>query len=164
PPLRRRLRPAGEGSPRRAVLPHLRRRDATQLPRRRPRRPRAGGGGPAGRPGTARRVRGGLRRAGPAAGLRAEEVRPAPAVGGARKKYELRKPSAARRGAWDIALGVAAARLGDLARAFGTLTQQDATDVPAWFNLGLTRAWLGENEAALEALDRYLELEPDEPA
>ena len=32
----------------------------------------------------------------------------------------------------------------------------------AWYNLGLTRAWLGDNPAALEALQRYLELDPSD--
>ena len=34
----------------------------------------------------------------------------------------------------------------------------------AWFNLGLAHAWLGDNGAALEALQRYVELEADENA
>ena len=47
-------------------------------------------------------------------------------------------------------------------RSPGTLTKGDENDPPAWFNLGLTRAWLGDNKAALAALDRYLALENDE--
>src|SRR5919197_815945 len=33
---------------------------------------------------------------------------------------------------------------------------------PAWFNLALSRAWLGQNAPALEALDRYLALAPED--
>src|SRR5205823_15106030 len=41
-------------------------------------------------------------------------------------------------------------------------TAQDANDGPAWFNLALAQAWLGENRKALDALERYLPLENDE--
>jgi tetratricopeptide (TPR) repeat protein len=86
----------------------------------------------------------------------------------ARRDYAFRKPAAGaagpRRAAWDQALAAASARLGDLARAFDALAQGDPADAAAWFNLGLSRAWLGDNAAALEALDRYLGLESDEAA
>jgi tetratricopeptide (TPR) repeat protein len=82
----------------------------------------------------------------------------------ARKMYEFRKPAAARREAWNRVMGGTAARLGDLARAFEKITAADAGDAPAWFNLGLSRAWLGENRPALEALGRYIDLEGDEAA
>jgi tetratricopeptide (TPR) repeat protein len=82
----------------------------------------------------------------------------------ARKLYEFRKPQAARREAWNRILQGAGARLGDLVRAFEKITQEDANDAAAWFNLGVGRAWLGENHTALEALDRYLDLEADEGA
>ncbi|HZU34750.1 MAG TPA: hypothetical protein VFA18_02505, partial [Gemmataceae bacterium] len=48
------------------------------------------------------------------------------------------------------------------ARAFEQLTQQDETDAAAWYNLGLVRAWLGDNRRAVEALNRYVGLETDE--
>lgn len=83
----------------------------------------------------------------------------------ARKVYEYKKPEKAdRRAAWDKVLASATAKLGEAAKAFEELTKQDPSDVAAWFNLGLTRAWLGDNTAALAALDRYIELEPSEPA
>jgi hypothetical protein len=47
-------------------------------------------------------------------------------------------------------------------RGFEKIIQQDPSDTPAWFNLGLSRAWLGENQTALEALDRYIEGETNE--
>jgi tetratricopeptide (TPR) repeat protein len=94
-----------------------------------------------------------------------------------RKDHDLRQPAAGPRphlharadadvrAAWDAALkGAAGPRLSELARVFGQLTQEDATDAAAWFNLGLARAWLGDNRAAVEALERYLDLEADESA
>ena len=85
----------------------------------------------------------------------------------ARREYTLLPPASAlsgeRRAAWDKALaGAATPRLGELARLFDGLTKEDAVDASAWYNLGLARAWLGDNRAALEALNRYLELDPDE--
>src|SRR5207249_2900943 len=56
----------------------------------------------------------------------------------------------------------ATGKLTDEARGFEQLTEQDAGDAAAWYNLGLTRAWLGDNARAIEALDRYVGVEPDE--
>jgi tetratricopeptide (TPR) repeat protein len=68
-----------------------------------------------------------------------------------------------RRAAWQAALPAATTgKLTDAARAFEKLTQADPNDAPAWYNLALTLAWLGNNSAALEALDKYVALEPDE--
>ena len=83
----------------------------------------------------------------------------------ARREYTLAPvpPTAGdRRAAWDRALQSGQSpRLANWP-AFDELTKQDAADAPAWFNLGLARAWLGDNAAALESLNRYLELETDE--
>ena len=79
----------------------------------------------------------------------------------ARKRYELHKPAPGRREAWNRLVGSAAARLSDLAKAFEKVTQDDQADGAAWFNLGLSRAWLGENQAAVEALDHAIELEDE---
>ena len=54
------------------------------------------------------------------------------------------------------------AALDDLSNLFDGLTKEDAADASAWFNLGLARAWIGDNRPALDALNRYLELETDE--
>ncbi len=99
----------------------------------------------------------------------------------ARREYTLISPPASepvreqarsqdsRSPAWQKALGAAAStRLGDVGRAFEQLTRDlgDAKSpeaAAAWYNLGLARAWLGENRTALEALDRYVEMESDEP-
>ncbi len=85
----------------------------------------------------------------------------------ARADYQFRSPPPAlggeRRAAWDRALGgLEQARLADAGRIFEDLTKTDANDAAAAFNLGLARAWLGENPGALEALDRYVTLETDE--
>jgi tetratricopeptide (TPR) repeat protein len=86
----------------------------------------------------------------------------------ARRDYTFlspKSPAAERRAAWDRALRAGdTPRLGDLVRLFEPLTKEDASDAAAWFNLGLARAWLGDNRAALEALERYVELEADEGA
>jgi tetratricopeptide (TPR) repeat protein len=84
----------------------------------------------------------------------------------ARREYRFIPPAATlpadRRTAWDHALGRASTgKLTDAARAFWELTQSDPDNPAAWYNLGLARAWLGDNRGALEALDRYVALEPD---
>jgi tetratricopeptide (TPR) repeat protein len=84
----------------------------------------------------------------------------------ARQEYKIQAPapsvSGSRRAAWDAAFSSATPRYSDLARAFEQLVKDDASDAPAWFNLGITKAWLGDNSVALAALDRYLELENDD--
>jgi tetratricopeptide (TPR) repeat protein len=68
-----------------------------------------------------------------------------------------------RKAAWQRALSSAATgKLTGAARAFEQLTEQDAGDAAAWYNLGLLRAWLGANGPAVDAMDRYVALEPDE--
>ncbi len=74
----------------------------------------------------------------------------------ARKKYAFRptvKPVAA-----DAATG----KLSDAKKAFEALTQQVPDDPAGWFNLGLVRAWLGEQPTAVEALTKSVELEWDD--
>jgi hypothetical protein len=85
----------------------------------------------------------------------------------ARQEYRFQSPSPTitgdRRAAWDRVLGGAAkGKLGEAAAAFEKLTQEDEGDAAAWYNLAVTRAWLGDNASALEALDRYVALEKDE--
>jgi tetratricopeptide (TPR) repeat protein len=85
----------------------------------------------------------------------------------ARREYAFQSlPASApaeRRAAWQQALSTAGTgKLTDAAKAFAMLTAQDEQDALSWFNLGLVRAWLGDNAGALEALDRYVALEKDE--
>ncbi len=89
----------------------------------------------------------------------------------ARQEYALMGPPGSRSNVWQKALSAGSStRLGDLAKAFDQLTKLLGEPTPAnvgevvaaWYNLALTRAWLGDNKAALAALDRYLELEPDD--
>lgn len=82
-----------------------------------------------------------------------------------RRDYTFRSPPAgaatARREAWDRALA-AREKLSGAAQAFEQLTKEDAGDLAAWYNLALSRAWLGDNVAALQALEEYVEREADE--
>jgi tetratricopeptide (TPR) repeat protein len=85
----------------------------------------------------------------------------------ARREFRLQElpaqTSAEQRAAWQKALeGAATGRLSDAAAAFEQLAQANDALAPAWYNLGLVQAWLGENARAVEALDRYVALEPDE--
>ncbi|MFO0879450.1 MAG: tetratricopeptide repeat protein [Gemmataceae bacterium] len=86
----------------------------------------------------------------------------------ATRVYTLRQPAGgtqgARRQAWNRALGDREAKLSDLVRAFEVVTKEDPRDAAGWFNLGLSRAWLGDNAGALTALDHAVELEADETA
>ena len=82
--------------------------------------------------------------------------------------YRFRAPSdttaGARRKAWDAALAGVSTRFGAMAQAFDRLTQEDATDANAWHNLGLVRAWLGDNKGALTAFDQFIDRTDDEAA
>jgi tetratricopeptide (TPR) repeat protein len=85
----------------------------------------------------------------------------------ARREYRFEGPAASapaeRRAAWQKALRTAATgKLTDARAAFEQLTEADAGDAAAWYDLGLTRAWLGDNGPALDALDQYIEREADE--
>jgi tetratricopeptide (TPR) repeat protein len=80
----------------------------------------------------------------------------------ARKAYSFRPAIPARAEAWKAALPDAGhSRFGAASAAFEKLTAEDANDAAAWFNLGLVRAWTGENAKAVEALARAVELEND---
>lgn len=85
----------------------------------------------------------------------------------ARQSWSFQSPTAitdpARRQSWDQVVGQAKhGRLSEAARVFEELTKQDEQDAAAWYNLGLARAWLGDNGRAVDALDRYVQLEADE--
>ena len=85
----------------------------------------------------------------------------------ARHFYDLRRRpegmAPERKQAWDRALSqIDSPRLGAVAAAFEQLTQQSPEDATACYNYAVVQAWLGENRKALDALDRYLELEDDD--
>jgi tetratricopeptide (TPR) repeat protein len=85
----------------------------------------------------------------------------------ARKEYHFLAPPAdlpaLARSSWDQALsGAATSRLGDLVRLFEPLAQQAPGNAAAWYNLGLSRAWLGDNAGAADALEHYLDVEAQE--
>jgi tetratricopeptide (TPR) repeat protein len=84
----------------------------------------------------------------------------------ARQKYAFQSPArldpARRAEAERLLGGVEQGKLGQAAQAFERLTEQVPDEPAGWYNLGLVRAWLGDNARALEALDRYADVEPDE--
>lgn len=73
----------------------------------------------------------------------------------ARREYALLAPAG-------VPEGDAPGKLSGLAAAFERRTQEAPESAAAWYNLGLARAWLGDNRGGLECLDRYVGLEPDE--
>jgi tetratricopeptide (TPR) repeat protein len=82
-------------------------------------------------------------------------------------KYEYKPlPATApaeRKTAWQKALASAGTgKLRHAEEAFVQLVAADESDAAAWYNLALTRAWLGRNADALEAIERYVALEPNE--
>lgn len=79
----------------------------------------------------------------------------------ARKAYSFKAP-ADKSPAWKLALAAhESGKLGDAVKAFEQLTTENPSDTPAWYNLGLARAWLGKNDEALEAFDTYVSQEND---
>lgn len=78
--------------------------------------------------------------------------------GAALAVYRFRMPSDLRRTRWD---GILAKDLGDLdavADVFGHLFTMDPEDAAAGYNHALSLAWLGYNQAAVEMLDRVVEV------
>lgn len=87
----------------------------------------------------------------------------------ARREYSLLPPpansSGLQRQTWERALqGAVRGQLAETARIFEGLSKDEPDNPAVWYNLGLTRAWLGENARALEALDQYVRLETDAAA
>lgn len=79
---------------------------------------------------------------------------PYPAAG--YKKYAFR-PTAK-----PVPESAATGKLSDARKAFENLTQLTPDDPAAWFNLGVTLAWLGEQPKAVAALLKSIELETDD--
>jgi tetratricopeptide (TPR) repeat protein len=87
----------------------------------------------------------------------------------ARKDYAFHGPTPTaddqRRRAWEQAVNASdIGRLSSATTVFEQLTQADEQDAAAWYNLGIARAWMGENAKAIEALDKFTALESDETA
>lgn len=83
----------------------------------------------------------------------------------ATQPYAYKPVGAARRARWEQAIAGAAAesgRLGDVAKSLEIMVAEDPTDSASWYNLGLTCAWMGIHQRAVEALDRYVALESDD--
>ncbi|MFL5327970.1 MAG: tetratricopeptide repeat protein [Gemmataceae bacterium] len=80
----------------------------------------------------------------------------------ARKEYTLRSPNPAPAEWGTLLESAATGKLADARDAFVRWTEAHADDAAGWFNLGLVRAWLGENPPAVEALTKSVELENDE--
>jgi predicted Zn-dependent protease len=81
----------------------------------------------------------------------------------ARKAYAFRPSRAGKADRWGPALESAnSGKLTDALKALEGIVEADESDPSAWFNLGLTRAWLGDNARALDALARSIDLETDE--
>lgn len=74
----------------------------------------------------------------------------------ARKTYAFRPTAKA------VSAEAATGKLSDARRAYEVLVQQTPDDPAAWFNLGLVRAWLGEQPQAAEALGKSIDLETDD--
>src|SRR5262249_49145586 len=78
------------------------------------------------------------------------------------KDYTFLRPSNASAN-WDRALADAATgRITDVQRVFELWTNKHPDDPAAWYDLGLSRAWLGDNAGAVEAIARYVETESDD--
>ena len=81
----------------------------------------------------------------------------------AKKAYAIRPTRKVGQKGWDAVMAkMAGSRLHDVQRAFAELAKADPEDPSVWFNLGITQAWLGTNNSALESLERYIVLESDE--
>ncbi len=82
----------------------------------------------------------------------------------ARKAYSFlpnQSADPARQSQWKQALA-ASTKLSEGLKAFAALVASDPQDKAAWFNLALCQAWLGNNLASQESLEKYTELETDD--
>jgi len=81
----------------------------------------------------------------------------------ARREYKLQGADPKRSPAWKNAFEAArSGRLTEAEKAFTELAKAPKVDPATWYNVGLIRAWLGNNRGALEALEKYVETERDE--
>ncbi len=85
----------------------------------------------------------------------------------AKANYTFKAPGASAssdtRTKWEAALKLAGTgKLADAARAFEPLAKAEPVEPAAAYNYALIQAWLGNNAAALESLDRYVIAEANE--
>src|SRR5205085_9271944 len=81
----------------------------------------------------------------------------------ARRVYTFRAGPAATVDSWKKALESASSgKLVDALKAWEQITSSDSRHPAGWFNLGLVRAWLGDNRKAIEALNRSIELDSND--
>ena len=81
----------------------------------------------------------------------------------ARRAYSFRPAPPERAEAWKSAMeGADSGRLTDALKAFDSMTAAEPADAAAWFNLGLVRAWLGDNRKAIDAFLRSIELDSED--
>jgi tetratricopeptide (TPR) repeat protein len=87
----------------------------------------------------------------------------------ARKEYTFqplpRDAAPEKKRSWQRALAQqSTGKLEDAVKAFEETTAADPDNSAGWYNLALSRAWLGDNAGALQALDDVVRREPDESA
>ncbi len=73
-----------------------------------------------------------------------------------------RKPYTLRPTAKPVPAAAATGKLIDARKAYDELVKATPDDPAAWFNLGVCRAWLGEQPQAVEALNKSVDLETDD--
>ncbi|HLW68104.1 MAG TPA: tetratricopeptide repeat protein [Gemmataceae bacterium] len=82
----------------------------------------------------------------------------------ARKDYHFAGTEASRPVNWKNALSLGrTGKLSESAKAFEELAKAPKADPLTWYNIGLLKAFIGDNRGALEALEQYVEREKDEP-
>src|SRR5262249_13952513 len=82
----------------------------------------------------------------------------------ARKDYHLVGTEPARSPQWKNALSLGrSGKLMESVKAFEELTKAAKPDPLAWYNIALLKTWLGDNHGAVEALEKYVEREANEP-
>jgi tetratricopeptide (TPR) repeat protein len=80
-----------------------------------------------------------------------------------RRAYTFRPGPAVNSDSWKKALDTASSgKLTDALKAWEQLVAKDSKHPAGWFNLGLTRAWLGDNPRAIEDLNRSIELDSND--
>jgi tetratricopeptide (TPR) repeat protein len=81
----------------------------------------------------------------------------------ARRAYTFRPGPAASVDSWKQALESASTgKLVDALKAWEKITTSDSRHPAGWFNLGLVRAWLGDNRKAVDDLNRSIELDSND--